>query len=260
MKKLLILGAALVATLITTAEEKKPTMATKEQMKAMKLTPEKRQQLQMKSFGGYIVDSRNQYGTVVIVNAQSAVDSVLFNDVIKELEPHAKFKYDIQQGEFDIMKPEVRGEASIFVIDNPNMPMSLVAPEAKWVMMNVAPLKTSKEAFFKARVKKEFVRAFSYLFGAANSQYPNCLMGCVTKPEDLDQYVNTGLPVDVLGKFEKYAEGYGITPSRRTTYKAAAQEGWAPAPTNEYQQVIWDQIHQVPTKGIEIKFDPKKGM
>ena len=35
------------------------------------------------------------------------------------------------------------------------------------------------------------------------------------------------------------------------------QQGWAPAPTNEVQQAIWDKVHQIPDKPITIEFDPK---
>ena len=34
----------------------------------------------------------------------------------------------------------------------------------------------------------------------------------------------------------------GISPYRRVTYKMAVKEGWAPAPTNDYQKAIWDKV------------------
>ena len=34
----------------------------------------------------------------------------------------------------------------------------------------------------------------------------------------------------------------GITPYRRTTYREACQEGWAPQPTNDVQKAIWEQV------------------
>ena len=48
-------------------------------------------------------------------------------------------------------------------------------------------------------------------------------------------------------------------PQEVTTYKKACQEGWAPNPTNEWQQAIWDETRQLPTKPIKIEFDKAKG-
>ena len=51
---------------------------------------------------------------------------------------------------------------------------------------------------------------------------------------------------------------YGITPWYQTTYHKAVEEGWAPAPTNEYQKAIWDKVHAMPTAPIKIKPETKK--
>ena len=58
---------------------------------------------------------------------------------------------------------------------------------------------------------------------------------------------------------ERLLPTYGLMPWKQTTYKKACQEGWAPAPTNEYQKAIWDKIHSVPANPMKIEFDPKKG-
>ena len=43
------------------------------------------------------------------------------------------------------------------------------------------------------------------------------------------------------------------------TYRQACQEGWAPAPKNDEQKAIWNQVHAIPDKPIKIEFDPKRG-
>ena len=59
----------------------------------------------------------------------------------------------------------------------------------------------------------------------------------------------------------KHLKGIGVKPARRTTYKRACQEGWAPAPTNAYQKAIWEQVkadkERGPTNPITIP-PPKK--
>ena len=37
------------------------------------------------------------------------------------------------------------------------------------------------------------------------------------------------------------AEKLGIKPARMTTYRKAVEEGWAPAPTNDFQKAIWEE-------------------
>ena len=49
----------------------------------------------------------------------------------------------------------------------------------------------------------------------------------------------------------------GCQHGKRAVYRKACMDGWAPAPTNEYQKAIWDQVHAIPTKPIKIEFDPK---
>ena len=55
------------------------------------------------------------------------------------------------------------------------------------------------------------------------------------------------------------SEKAGVTKSKMTTYLKACQEGWAPAPTNDYQKAIWEETRKLPEKPLQIKFDPKKG-
>jgi hypothetical protein len=129
-------------------------------------------------------------------------------------------------------------------------------------MVNVAPLAKGageKPQFFAARVQKELTRGFCLLAGAQNSGYPDALVGCITKAEDLDRFADCRLPIDVLNRFPSYLKGYGITPKIYSTYKKACQEGWAPAPTNAVQKAIWDEVRKLPAKPIQIKFDPKRG-
>ena len=42
----------------------------------------------------------------------------------------------------------------------------------------------------------------------------------------------------VIGR--RAMEASRIAPVRRTTYKVACEEGWAPPPTNDFQRAIWD--------------------
>lgn len=210
-----------------------------------------------KRTGGKMKEPGTQKGKVVYVNCQKAADAALLKDHAALFAKELKIEIETVDGVFDLAKPNVQGDASLFVIDDPAMPMSLVAPESKWAMINVSPLKTDKDAFFAARVKKELTRGFCFLGGAVASQYPQALTECVTKPEDLDKYSDERLPFDVIQRFAGYLAGYGVTPYRLITYKKACQEGWAAQPTNDVQKAIWDSVHQLPTAPIKIKPETK---
>ena len=53
-------------------------------------------------------------------------------------------------------------------------------------------------------------------------------------------------------------EKRGVKMVKVGTYRQACQEGWAPAPKNDEQKAIWNQVHAIPDKPIKIEFDPKK--
>ena len=222
-------------------------------------SPEKVAEGQMKVFGGFLADRRQQTGNVVVINCQEAADDALIDAALAKFTELVHVDFKKETGVFNLPKPTLKGEATLFIVDEDGLPMSLVAPEARWAMMNVAALKADKRPFFEARVKKETFRVLSYLLGVAGSKYPQCITGCVTKAEDLDEILDVKMPLEFEQRFERYLPGLGIVPWKKVSYKKAVQEGWAPTPTNEYQQAIWDKVHQIPANPMKIEFDPKKG-
>ncbi len=210
-----------------------------------------------KRTGGKLKVPGSQQGRIVYVNCQKSAPADLIQEHAAFFAKELKMQVDVVDGVFDLAKPNVQGNTSLFIVDDPKLPMSLVAPESKWAVINIAPLKTDKEQFFKARVKKELTRVFCYLNGAVASQYPMALTECVSKPEDLDKYMDERLPFDIMQRFATYLAGGGVTPYRLMTYKKACQEGWAPQPTNDIQKAIWDDVHQLPTKPLKIEPEMK---
>jgi len=75
---------------------------------------------------------------------------------------------------------------------------------------------------------------------------------------DLD-HAEENVPIDMVDFYVTYLKALGVKPAEKTTYRKACREGWAPAPTNEVQQAIWDKVHQIPANPMKIEFDPKKG-
>ena len=211
--------------------------------------------------GGRIAKPGSKRGKIVCINAQSRAKPEWIREQISDINQKLHYDIEFKNGEFALPSPKVEGEANLFVIDDPIMPSLLSAPENRWAMVNVAGLVAgdgAKPQFFEARVKKELTRGFCLVAGAQDSGFKMSLMGCMTKPEQLDTHADCRLPIDVIKRFRPYLEGYGIRPEKIVTYRKACEEGWAPQPTNDIQRAVWNDVHAIPDKPITIEFDPKK--
>ena len=220
---------------------------------------ERRQKEFLKFSGGYIHDTRNQKGSVCIIDAQDKVKEAWLQDPMNWLRETMKIKLDVIKGVFDFNNVAISGNLSIFLIENPTMPALLVAPENKWAAINVTMIATQKESFFKARLQKELTRAFAMLCGASMSNYDNPITGFIGCASDLDNITDYRLPMDILTRCKNYLESCNVTSYKRTMYRKAVEEGWAPAPTNDIQKAVWDEVRAAPKNPMKIEFDPKKG-
>ena len=213
----------------------------------------------IKSEGGLVLEPNTQKGEIVYVDCQSSADAAWILENAEYFRKETKFKIKVTKGTFDIKKPEIIGDMTLFIVNDLTMPILLVAPENRWAMVNVAPLKSNKEPYFKARVLKELTRGFALLCGASESQFPGALTSAITKTKDLDRFTDYRLPVDLFARFKRYMRSYGVKPGNIETYETACYQGWAPAPTNDVQKAIWDKVHAAPKNPMKIEFDPKKG-
>ena len=211
--------------------------------------------------GGEIQVPNSQRGNIVFVNAQSDADERLISEVANTFANEHHLKINVEKGDFSLPNPTLRGNATLFIINDANLPTILHAPENKWTMVNLCRLREgngSKPQFYSERVKKEVTRGFCLLAGAQTSNYPDSLLTSVTKPSDLDRFLGCRLQVDIQERFVPYLKGFGITPAKFTTYLEACQQGWAPQPTNDVQKAVWEKVHAIPDKPITIEYDPKK--
>jgi hypothetical protein len=134
--------------------------------------------------------------------------------------------------------------AVVVIADVAGQPSLVVAPEARWATVNAAALVTPgvSAEMLALRLRKETWRAFGYLMGAANSSFEHCLLKPVFKPEDLDKLKGQTLSPEPFNKILQQAAVLGVKPTRMTTYRKACEEGWAPAPTNDFQRAIWEEM------------------
>lgn len=201
--------------------------------------------------GGVLLTSSQGPG-VKFVNAQSRVQHAIISEAGCVIQKLSRITIQTEQatGKEDAATlaeaalKSVAVAAVVVVIDKPGQPSLLIAPESRWAIVNVAALAsagTSSETL-ALRTKKEILRAFGYMMGAANSGYEACVMKPVFKLEDLDALKGQTLGPDILMKTANQASKMGIKPSRMTTYRKACEEGWAPIPTNSFQKAIWEEV------------------
>lgn len=254
MKKLVVGMVILVASLVWADTTSVTNSVHKKSRKEIA------RELFNKRTGGLVEVPGVKRGKLVFVNAQSAVPNESVEAFASAQAAELKIDIEVVSGAFDLTKPEVKGNASLFVVDDAALPSLLLAPEQRWALVNIAPLKEgngSKPAFFNARVKKELTRGFAMLCGATSSNYPGSLTGCVTSSAQLDKFPDAVLAVDIPARYPEYLAGYGIKPAQYEVYSKACEQGWAPAPTNDVQKAIWDKVHAVPDEPIKIKFEKK---
>ena len=143
----------------------------------------------------------------------------------------------------------------ITLADMDKAPTLLVAPEDYWATVNVSNLAADKPApdVLKSRVVKEMWRAIGYALGAANSSQYTCVMRPISCPADLDREKVAVLTPQPMMAVANTANKLGFAKGGQTTYRKACQEGWAPQPTNDVQKAIWEEVHAIPDKPLQIK-------
>lgn len=254
MKKIMSVGVAFVLAASVIAEESAKIAG------APKATDAKNQ---VRSFeeatGGFLKRHSKKTRKIHFINAQKRASDALIESARAKLDNALRVEIAMTTGTFDLSNPKVEGELSLYIVDDEKLPMSLLSPEARWGMVNVAPLakgRGEKPQFFEARVRKEIARIGCLTYGGIGSDYKQNLLGFVKDAEALDNFATDDLPIDGIQRCERYLKDLGVRQWSRVTYRKACQQGWAPAPTNEYQKAIWDEVHTVPEKPLKIEFDP----
>ena len=151
--------------------------------------------------------------------------------------------------------------ATVFIVESDTLPISLVAPESGWAVVNVSPLaKNIPASIAKERIKKAVLRTFCILCGAYDSGTAGTILWPATTPEDFDALQNpTVIPPTLVAPVGGHMVRSGMRPIVFSSYRKACEAGWAPSPTNDIQKAIWNEINSVPKEPMKIEFDPKKG-
>lgn len=193
-------------------------------------------------------------GKISFINCQDKISATAIEDKIQRLSRLLKYNMELQQGNWDIKKPKPQdSNLAIFIIADTTMPMSIVAVESGWGVVNVAEL-NSFEQF-----SKQLTRVFALTSGAMCSRNPYSPMQPISSIAELKKIKTDNIMRDMIDAIRLNLNAKGLTTFSITSYKKACEEGWAPAPTNDIQKAIWDRVHAAPKNPMKIEFDPKKG-
>ena len=245
MKQLILIMSAMVAIVGYSADEPVPEA---EKMAKRAAARERT----MRHTGG--IAERKGEGKLVFINCQSLVSETEISNRVAKIAYVLKYNCVVRNGDWAF--PAVRPADStiaIFIINDPELPMSLVAAEDRWGMVNTAALKLGN------RFSKELTRVFTLTAGAACSQIKTSAMQPVATPTDLDKLITDGFTIDMATAIVANLKSLGATQSKKTTYRKACEEGWAEPPKDEYQKGVWDEIHSLPAKPMTIEFNKAEG-
>lgn len=214
----------------------------------------------MKRTGGMVENRKAVRGKVVYLDACAKTPEGLAA-AVAEIRNELLFDISVEKGSADDIagsRAKYKATVVVAVIDEAGKPTLLAAPEERWASVNVRALKADDPSpeVFERRFKQELWRAFGFACGLGSASFP-CVMNNVGKLADLDaKRVQTFSP-DTMIRLQAAQFQLGLAPAVRTTYRQACRLGWAPAPTNEYQRVIWDAVKEEmkngPSKPIKIE-------
>ncbi len=140
-------------------------------------------------------------------------------------------------------KVDENAAARVVVVSKDAQPVLLCAPEEYWSEVNVKPLTADNPKGFilQRRLEKQILRGLGYALGCGNSSVEPCVMSRVNSLNDLDG-LQLIMGPESLGKTLHTASKRGCQSRKFASYRKACQEGWAPAPTNDVQRAIFEQI------------------
>jgi hypothetical protein len=219
----------------------------------------------LERMGGMVVQPGSQKGKIVILNAQNMMsdsDIAKTIDIMSKLTPYKFEVLKVKQDTAYKVAKNSDNPVKVLLLNDNDTPSLLASPDEHWAAVNVSKMsknlksERAKNKFFASRCRKQLMRAFVYACGGAGSAYQHNILA-IKELEELD-FVDEFIPEDAYDACRKFLADKGIHPERKLVYVRACQEGWAPAPTNQFQKVIWDKIHALPKNPIKIKPETKK--
>lgn len=225
-----------------------------------KISPEKLRatirRVQERKTGGVVRKAGSAKGEFVVIDAQNAVPADALAPILEVIDNLIRVRAKIVRADAKAAAPrnakaaiaKAGGVLGVVLSDGAGDATSgstlLVAPEDGWAVVDVSALAKDgpDAATLAARVRKEALRAFAFVAGGAYVARGEPLMRDVLTAKDLDAVGFERFGIEEISHLRGSTVRYGLVPWHQTTYLEACREGWAPAPTNEFQRAIWEKV------------------
>ena len=215
--------------------------------------------------GGYVIKPDSGSGCVAFVNAQKHLDAETVRSFASSLELLFRIRIKVVAGDAPTLGTAAGGPgryqaaAVVYLVDDGNLPRSLVSYEENWGIVNLGGMSSEPRALAVGRAEKIMFRTFSLVAGLADAPQIGSTMWPVKKESELDALWLPDKPLpNLVGPISRHLERLGVQQTTVTTYQKACQEGWAQTPTNDIQKAIWDKVHAIPDKPMKITYDTDK--
>ena len=162
-------------------------------------------------------------GHVAIVNA-CKVDPAPLKRAAEKFGDVLMVPFSVQNGEWSLPTAAehfaaAKANAAIFVVNDQSLPISLVAVEAKWGLVNACSLDATQ-------LEREILRVAAIVLGGATSQYQLSVMRPAFSSADLSDKVGSVVTFDVLMSLSHNLSALGITPYKMMTRGDAIEDGY----------------------------------
>lgn len=197
-------------------------------------------------------------GFVCIVNCQAKADfakvSAKFSEMFKGFDVQTKSMAEQEPFNIRFLKSyrsKIGAGMVVFVVNDPDLPMSLAAIEERSGLVNVAALAVDSppQPLLDRRVGKLACRVATLACGGAESKGVNCMMKPVTNIAELDSNEAQGDEAYVMMGMINGLSKEGVLPPRRMTYRQACVLGIAPDPTNDIQRAVMNDVKLTKERG-----------
>ena len=222
--------------------------------------------------GGFVIDYSAAKGKYSFIDCQKHLDTKMIKGLSVKLKDDYAWNFEFithptvitSTREAIALKERYGATAATIITDSDALPLMTVAPEANVAVVNVHELAAdcAKPILIENRLVRETLRAFVFSLGVGYTTFDVGLTQPIASAADLDRFSSNLVSPDSANSALQNGAKIGFKPYRRTTYKRACKEGWAPAPTNEFQKAVWEKVkadkERGPTNPIEIPMPEKK--
>lgn len=161
-------------------------------------------------------------GKVAVVNT-CGVQTETLDVALRKVANLLMFNYEIQKGEWQLAEAQkcfeaTKANAAVFIVKDKALPMSLIAMEAKWGVVNA-------EGLDEKGVMRETLRVATVVLGGASSKYTASTMRPVFSKGDLATKAGDLVTFDSIMAISTYLPELGIKPYQMMTREEAIEEG-----------------------------------